>query len=98
MNFASSLRKSEVPRPCSLSSRAFSSDMSPMGCLRLLRCEERSGGDCLRGRQLAGGGLHGLDDVLVAGAAAQVAGDAVADLLLGRVRVLLQQAIGARQH
>ena len=44
--------------------------------------------------QLLGGVAHRLDDVLVAGAAAQVAGEAEADLLLGRVRVLLQQPVG----
>ena len=35
--------------------------------------------------------LHGLDDVLVAGAAAEVAFEPVADLVLARVRVLLEQ-------
>ena len=44
------------------------------------------------------GVLHGLDDVVVPGAAAQVAVDAVADLLLGRIRVLRQQVDGRHDH
>ena len=40
----------------------------------------------LRRAQLGGGVLDGLDDLVVARAAAQIAGDAVADLLLRRVR------------
>src|SRR5262249_49152690 len=47
---------------------------------------------------LGGGVLDRLDDVLIAGAPAQVAGDAEADLLLARVRVLLQQAVRAHDH
>ena len=35
---------------------------------------------------LSRGVLDGVDDVLVAGAAAEVTGDAFADLLLGRLR------------
>ena len=35
--------------------------------------------------------LDGVDDVLVAGAAAEIAGDALADLALGRLRVVLEQ-------
>src|SRR5215210_4934587 len=42
--------------------------------------------------------LDGLDDVLVAGAAAQVALEALPDLLLGGVRVLLQEADGSHDH
>ena len=41
---------------------------------------------------LARGVLNGVDDVLVAGAAAEVAGDAFADLALGRRRVVLAAA------
>jgi hypothetical protein len=37
------------------------------------------------------GGWNGLDDVLVTGAAAQIAGHTQTDFLFGRVRVLLQQ-------
>src|SRR5581483_7179400 len=37
--------------------------------------------------------LHGADDLIVAGAAAEVAGEPVADLVLVRVRVLLQQRL-----
>src|SRR5262245_13080508 len=102
MNLASSLRSSEVPMPCSLSSRSFSSFMSPMTVLRCAcrwrrrAASGRRGGLC--GGELLGCRLHGLDDVLVPGAAAQVARDPVADLLLARVGVLLQQPVGARDH
>src|SRR5258708_28165113 len=47
---------------------------------------------------LAGGGLHGLDDVVIARAAAEVALEAFADLLLARARVLLEQAAGRHDH
>ena len=47
-------------------------------------------------RYRSAGHLHGLDDVRVAGAAAQVAFQTLADLLLGRVRIALQQ--GGRGH
>ena len=42
--------------------------------------------------------LHRLDDVPVAGAAADVALDRAADLVVGRLRVLLQQGGRAHQH
>src|SRR3989440_2617338 len=41
---------------------------------------------------------HGFDDVLVAGAAAQVAGQRPADVLLGGVGVLLEQRLGRHHH
>src|SRR6267378_4499536 len=44
------------------------------------------------------GELHRLDDLLVAGAAAQVPADRIADLLFGRARVRIQQALGRDQH
>src|SRR6516225_4111697 len=94
MKRASSLRSKEVPTPWSLSSRSFNSDMSPMECLRW--CCGTSGRG--RGGELARRRLDRFDDVLVAGATTEVAGEAAADLLLGRVRVLLEQAVGARQH
>src|SRR5262245_61491754 len=47
--------------------------------------------------QLAGRPHHGLHDVLVARAAAEVAGQRPTDLVLGRVRVLLEQR-GGREH
>src|SRR5258708_15129099 len=57
-----------------------------------------SGGDCRPAGRLRYGaahglrrGLHRLDDVHVAGAAAQVAFQASADLVLGRVWILLQE-------
>src|SRR5882672_6910292 len=42
--------------------------------------------------------LHRLDDLLVAGAAAQVPADRIADLLFGRVWVRIQQALSRDQH
>ena len=47
---------------------------------------------------LGRGGLNRLHNVLVTGAAAEIAGDAVPDLLLRRVRVLLEEAVGAGDH
>jgi hypothetical protein len=58
----------------------------------------RSGGDGGGFPQLAGGVLNRLHDVLVAGAAAQVAAHACPDLLFRRIGVLLQEPIGAHQH
>src|SRR6267378_8262543 len=49
-------------------------------------------------RHALGGELHRLDDLLVAGAAAQVPADRIADLLFGRARVRIQQALGRDQH
>ena len=46
----------------------------------------------------AGTGRHGLDDVVVAGAAAQVALEPDPDLLLGGVRVLLEHVDGLHDH
>src|SRR5215218_2442716 len=51
-----------------------------------------------RARHLAGRVLDRLDDVLIAGAAAEVALDALADLFLGRGRVVLQQVHGRHDH
>src|ERR1700746_1670906 len=42
--------------------------------------------------------LHRFDNVLIAGAAAQIAGDTPADLLVSRISVLLQQGISREQH
>ena len=44
------------------------------------------------------GVLNGVDDVLIAGAAAEVAGDAVANLLLARRRIVLQQVDRRHDH
>ena len=49
-------------------------------------------------RVLRGRVLHGLDDVHVAGAAAEVAGDGLADLVLARVLVALQQRVAGHHH
>src|ERR1700758_2955927 len=48
--------------------------------------------------QLGGRPQHRLHDVLVAGAAAEVAGQRPADVLLGGVRVLVQQGLGRHHH
>ena len=42
--------------------------------------------------------LNGVDDVLVAGAAAEVAGDALPDFVLARLRVVSKQVGGAHNH
>ena len=47
---------------------------------------------------LVGGVLNGVDDVLVAGAAAEIAGDALAYLALRRRRVVLQQRHRRHDH
>src|SRR5258708_40259919 len=45
-----------------------------------------------------GRGLHGVDDVLVAGAAAEVAFDAVPDLRFGGVRIALEDLFRGHDH
>src|SRR5467141_3456022 len=49
-------------------------------------------------RYALGGELHRLDDLLIAGAAAQVSADRIADLLFGRIRIRIQQSLGSDQH
>src|SRR3990172_6167843 len=44
------------------------------------------------------GGLDGLDDVVIAGAAAEVAGQTVADLRLPGVGIIAEQAVGRHDH
>src|SRR5262249_55618601 len=51
-----------------------------------------------RAAKLGGGELNGLDDVLITGAAAEIPGDAETDLVLARIWVLLEQAIGTHDH
>ena len=51
-----------------------------------------------RGRSLRRSGEDRLDDVVIARAAAQVAFEADPDLLLGRVRVLVEQADRRHHH
>src|SRR4051812_10941148 len=53
---------------------------------------------CVAVSLMDGGRLHGLHDVHVAGAAADVALDRLADLVLARLRVRAQQRGGAHQH
>src|SRR5207245_6121574 len=49
-------------------------------------------------RHTLGGELHRLDDLLVAGAAAQVPADRIADLRLGRVGIRIQEGLSRYQH
>src|SRR5712692_9837464 len=50
------------------------------------------------GLELVGGPQHRLDDVLVAGAAAQVARQRPADVFLGRVGIGVEQGLGGHHH
>ena len=59
-----------------------------LAALDALADELRQHGRRGHGLPLVRGVLDGVDDVLVAGAAAEVAGDALADLSLGRLRVV----------
>src|SRR5678815_5736837 len=59
--------------------------------------EASSAGWHAAGPGAAGGEADGLDDALVARAAAQVGGDGLADLLLARGRVLVQAFVRAPQ-
>ena len=49
-------------------------------------------------REVAGGFLDRRDDIAVAGAAAEIAGDRFFDLLVGRITIFLQQTVGGHQH
>src|SRR5947207_13464431 len=51
-----------------------------------------------RPAQLGGGVENGADDLVVAGAAAEVAGEPVADLAFRRIRTARQQGLGGDQH
>src|SRR5438067_1713989 len=63
----------------------------------------RSGGVMSRRKQailtrlpaglLLGGGLHGADDLVIAGAAAEVAGQLKADFLFARMRMAIEQGL-----
>ena len=66
--------------------------------LDALAHELRQHGRRGHGLPLVGGVLNGVDDVLVAGAAAEVAGDALADLALRRRRVVFEQRHGRHDH
>src|SRR5262245_54161010 len=76
--------------------------LQPMPCRRSARCSGSCRSFCglleRHAVELGGGVLDRFDDVLIAGAAAEVAGNAEADLRLGRALVLLQQPIGAKDH
>src|SRR5262249_43878799 len=84
MNLRSSLRLMEWPMP------PTSADVL---CITL----------SLRGpqvwfRHLLGGILNRADNILIAGAPAEIAGDAPADVLVARTRVLFKQCVGGKQH
>src|SRR5260370_31722231 len=49
-------------------------------------------------RNALSGEPHRFDDLLVAGTAAQVSADGVANLVFGRVRVRIQQGLRCDQH
>src|SRR6202521_6059694 len=96
MKRASSLRLRDVPTPSSFSSRSSSVWSPGMAQLPWMGATGVSGGG-LR-RQFFRRRLHGLDDVLVPGAAAQVAGHPVADFLFRGIRVFLEQAVRTGDH
>src|SRR6266853_3192601 len=50
------------------------------------------------GSELGGRPQHRLDDVLVAGAAAEVAGQRPAHVLLGGVGIVVEQRLGGHHH
>src|SRR6186997_853239 len=52
----------------------------------------------LLGAHFSGGVHHRADDLVIAGAPAQVAGEPVADFLLARLRIPLEQCVGGDQH
>src|SRR5690349_14946793 len=52
----------------------------------------------LLGAHFSRGFHHRADDLVIAGAPAEVAGEPEADFLLGRIGVLLQERIGGDQH
>src|SRR3954470_11817182 len=82
----SSLRRRSRPISVTLAGASWVAVISGLHLLGhgLIRGGASSGGRC----------LHGADDVVVAGAAAQVALEPVADLVLGRVRVVVEQVDG----
>src|SRR6185295_18714112 len=84
-----------LPRACACSPCPAASRRAPPW---MASCRSFRGLLDGRAGQLGGGVLNGLHDVLVAGAAAEIAGDAEPDLVLARVRILLQQAVGPHDH
>src|SRR5690348_15458265 len=69
-------------------------DCSPqLGALYLTRAIAASGAAHLGGRI-----EHGADNLVVAGAAAEVAGEPVARLGLGRIRIAVEQRLGGDQN
>src|SRR5579859_89757 len=91
MKRGSSLRRTEWPKP------RMTGAASGMGLAQLLRTRllrTHRGLAPQRRRRV----LNGLDDIDVAGAAAQIARDTAPDLGLGRVRVGRQQGLRREEH
>src|SRR5215467_10143549 len=87
MNRLSSTRLRLAPKPPILISSLASVTMSLPSC-----STARLGPQLLRGPQ------HGLDDVLVAGATAEVARQRPPHLVLGRVGVFVEERLGREHH
>src|SRR5690349_18394612 len=94
MKRASSLRFIATPIAC----RGFDSTLIVISLEEGLRPKLRP--DRLRLRCRRGGGclLHGFDDVLIAGASAQIAGQLLANLGFRWIRLVLQEHVGAHHH
>ena len=52
----------------------------------------------LSSRHFVGGVLYRLDDILVSGASAKIAGNSPANFLFARVRIFLQQRVSRHDH
>src|SRR4051794_22180990 len=90
------------PWACSVPAVSIVATAQPSMTVRLIastpagsRQRRRSSNDALSCRALhpLGGEPHGVDDLLVARAAAEVAGERLADLRVARVRILRQQVV-----
>src|ERR1700730_1915601 len=95
---------SSTYRPCPVIRRGSSRRwiLAPIICVTAMASAPPRGG-LTRGLRLGAAhrlrrGLHRLDDVHVAGAPAEVAFEAPADLVLGRVRILLEQVRGGHDE
>src|SRR3546814_9626802 len=86
-------------RPVTLSRPSGRSGRVPTWLyLRLTRTLLSSSGMTTFLPHLGSGVEHRVDDLVVAGAAAQIAGQPIANFGLVRVRVLLQQRLGGHQE
>ena len=99
--------------PCSIPGSAMSSTNVPMPRMNRASSLRRTGpyapfigghrvipttAAARAGSLVFGGPPHGPDDVLVAGAPAQLAGDRLPDLVGRRVRVVVEQPAGGQHH